>query len=287
MKNDITINVKESGLLLQFLYSELKSTPRGKVKSYLEHRQISVNGTITTKFDFPLSPGDAVKILKSGGSIKPHGIEIIYEDEYFVAVNKPSKLLTVATEGEKLKTAYALLSESRRDRIFVLHRLDRDTSGVLLFAKSRELRDQMQEEWNEIITLREYLAICEGIFEEKKGRCDSLIAENSVHVMYSGKVGKRAITDYEVIHEAMGFSLVKVRLKTGRKNQIRVHMKELSHPVVGDKKYGSSENPIGRLGLHASALGFIHPVTGKEVIIRAPKERKFALPKEKCGGKNV
>ena len=138
----------------------------------------------------------------------------------------------------------------------------------------------MQENWNERVTLREYTAICEGVFEVKSGRCDSLIAENSVHVMYSARDGKRAITDYEVLHTSGGFSLVRLRLLTGRKNQIRVHMKELGHPVVGDKKYGSTANPIGRLGLHASALGFVHPVTGEEVKITAPRERKFALPKK-------
>ena len=117
------------------------------------------------------------------------------------------------------------------------------------------------------------------IREKKKGRCDSLISENSVHRMYSGYEGKRAITDYEVIREAGEFSLVRLKLLTGRKNQIRVHMKELGNPVVGDKKYGSETNPIGRLGLHASALSFIHPVTGKEIKINARHERKFALPK--------
>ncbi len=279
MKKDIVLTARESAALLAFLYGELKKTPRGKVKSYLEHRQISVNGTVTTKFDHQINAGDIVKISMSEGSVKVRGIEIIYEDDYFVAVNKPAKLLTVATDGEKIRTAYALLSEHRRGEVYVLHRLDRETSGVLLFAKSREIRDMMQENWNERVTLREYTAICEGIFEEKSGRCDSLIAENSVHVMYSAKAGKRAITDYEVLHESGDFSLVRLKLLTGRKNQIRVHMKELGHPVVGDKKYGSTKNPIGRLGLHAATLGFIHPVTGKEVKVSARRERKFVLPR--------
>ncbi len=279
MKNDIIIAVTESGKLLSFLYGELSKLPRGKVKSFLEHRQISVNGIVTTRFDHPINRGDTVKISMSEGSTKPQGIEIIYEDDFFVAVNKPAKLLTVASDSEKKKTAYALLSQSRKGELYVLHRLDKDTSGVLLFAKKREIRDIMQEDWNERVTLREYIAICEGEFEEKSGRCDSLIAENSVHVMYSAKEGKRAITDYEVLNYSGGFSLVRLHLLTGRKNQIRVHMKELSHPVVGDKKYGSTKNPLGRLGLHASALGFKHPITGEEVRISARRERKFVLPK--------
>ncbi len=280
MKRDIEIKVNEGGKLLAYLYGELSNVARGKVKSYLEHRQISVNGMVTTKFDHPLKAGDTVKISMSEGSVKTHGIEIIYEDEYFVAVNKPAKLLSVPTDKEKERCAYTRLRENRRGELFVIHRLDRDTSGVLLFAKKREICTQMQDSWNESVTLREYMAICEGRFEKKKGRCDSLISENSVHVMYSGREGKRAITDYEVIREEGEYSLVRVKLLTGRKNQIRVHMKELGNPVVGDKKYGSETNPIGRLGLHASALGFIHPVTRKEIKISARHERKFALPRD-------
>ncbi|MBQ8003711.1 MAG: RluA family pseudouridine synthase [Oscillospiraceae bacterium] len=280
MKKDIIINISSSGELLKLLYEELKKLPRGKVKSYLEHRQVLVNGVVTTKFNHPLKPGDTVKIALGEGTQMPHRLEILYEDEQLIAVNKPAGLLSVASDGEKQRTAYSRLSEARRGDVFVVHRLDRDTSGVLLFAKSRQIRDALQEDWNERITLREYFAICEGDFEQKKGRCDSLIAENRVHVMYSAREGKRAITDYEVVKARGGFSLVRVKLLTGRKNQIRVHMKELGHLVVGDKKYGSSSNPIGRLGLHAAALGFIHPVTGKEIIIKAGTERKFTLPKK-------
>lgn len=279
MKRDMVFEVKENSELLKFLYAEVKGVPKGKIKSFLEHRQVSVNAIVTTKFNFALKSGDTVKISTGEGTRETRGIKIIYEDEWIVAVNKPAGLLTVATDSEKLKTAYVLLSENRRGRLFVVHRLDRDTSGVLLFAKSAEIKEKLQEDWNDRILLREYLAVCEGNFEKKKGVCKSYIAENNAHIMYSGREGKLAITEYEVLRENAEYSYVKLNLKTGRKNQIRVHMKELGNPVVGDKKYGSTKNPIGRLGLHASRLGFIHPVSGEELIVKAEPERKFTLPK--------
>lgn len=279
MKKEIILNVEENGELLKFLYEKLSNIPRGKVKSYLEHRQVSVNGSVTTKFNFALTSGDTVKITTAEGTRETRGIEIIYEDEDFLAVNKPAKLLSVATEKERERCAYSIIRENRKGDLFILHRLDRDTSGVLVFAKNAKIRERMQANWNELVSTREYLAICEGEFEKKSGRCESLISENRVHVMFSGKTGKLAITDYEVIEESGGFSLLRVNLRTGRKNQIRVHMKDLGHPVVGDKKYGAGENPIGRLGLHASKIGFTHPKTGKEIIITAKKDRKFTLPK--------
>lgn len=279
MRKEIVLNVKENAELLKFLYVKLSKIPRGKVKSYLEHRQVSVNGVVTTKFNFALKDGDTVKITTGEGTKEARGIDIIYEDEDFLAVNKPAKLLSVAADNERSRCAYSILRENRKGDLFVLHRLDRDTSGVLVFAKKREICTLMQDDWNERVTLREYLAICEGSFAEKRGRCESFISENRVHVMFSGRSGKLAITEYEVVEEKGEFSLVRVNLKTGRKNQIRVHMKDLGHPVVGDKKYGATQNPISRLGLHASKIGFTHPKTGEEIIITAKPERKFALPK--------
>ncbi|MBQ7120534.1 MAG: RluA family pseudouridine synthase [Oscillospiraceae bacterium] len=280
MKKEIILNVKEPSELLKLMYAEIKGVPKGKIKSFLEHRQVSVNGIVTTKFNHPVKSGDTVKISTGEGTRETRGIKIVYEDEWIVAVNKPSGLLTVATDREKEKTAYALLSENRRGKLFVVHRLDRDTSGVLLFAKSYEIKEALQEDWNDRILLREYLAVCEGSFESKKGVCKSFIAENSAHIMYSAREGKLAITEYEVLRENAEYSYVKLNLRTGRKNQIRVHMKELGNPVVGDKKYGSTKNPIGRLGLHAVRLGFIHPVSGEELIVKAEPERKFTLPKK-------
>ncbi|MPM46628.1 tRNA pseudouridine synthase C [bioreactor metagenome] len=206
--------------------------------------------------------------------------EIIYEDKVLLAVNKPAGLLSVATDTEKERTAYRLLKPGREGRLFVVHRLDRDTSGVLLFAKSQEIKDALQKNWEETALLREYLAVCEGVFTEKKGRCDTILRENSVHQVYSvsSGEGKRAITNYEVLRENGRWSLVRITLETGRKNQIRVHMRELGHPVAGDKKYGASGNPLGRLGLHASRLDILHPITHSPISLTAKYDKRFHLP---------
>ncbi|MBP8640337.1 MAG: RluA family pseudouridine synthase [Oscillospiraceae bacterium] len=281
-KEDIVFEVKEDGGLLSCVRKERPELPSGKAKSYLEHRMISVDGTITSKFDYPVKQGQTIKISQAVNSSYDSPLEVIYEDSDLLAINKPAGLLSVATDTEKENTAIRLLRESGIDPLYVVHRIDRDTSGVLLFSKSIEIRDKLQASWEEIIR-REYLAVCEGVFAEKRGRCDTILRETSTHLVYSVKSGEgqRAITNYEVIKENAHYSYLRVLIETGRKNQIRVHMKELSHPVVGDKKYGAHGNPMGRLGLHASLLEFIHPRTENPVVIKAPTESRFRLPKEK------
>jgi len=280
IKPDIVFTAPNDSGLLECVKRELTGFPAGKIKSFLEHRQISVAGVTTTKFDYPVKRGQAIKIRQTVSPEKagPRP-DIIYEDEYMVAINKPAGLLSVATDTEKEKTAYRLLKEGREGQIFVVHRLDRDTSGVLLFAKNPEIRDTLQNNW-ENTPRREYLAICEGVFGEKKGRCDTLLRETSTHLVHSAPFGgKRAITNYEVVNDNGHFSMVRIWIETGRKNQIRVHMSELSHPVVGDKKYGAKSNPLGRLGLHANMLEIIHPVTKNSIVLEAKADSKFRLPK--------
>ena len=281
-KEDIVFEAKEDGGLLECVRKERTELPSGKAKSYLEHRMISVDGTITSKFDYPVKRGQTIRISQTVNSSYGAPLEIIYEDSDLLAINKPAGLLSVATDTEKENTAIRLLRESGIDPLYVVHRIDRDTSGVLLFAKSIEMRDKLQASWEDVIR-REYLAVCEGVFAQKSGRCDTILRETSTHLVYSVKSGEgqRAITNYEVIKENAYYSYLRVLIETGRKNQIRVHMKELSHPVVGDKKYGAHGNPMGRLGLHASLLEFIHPRTGNAVVIKASPESRFRLPKEK------
>ena len=218
--------------------------------------------------------GDIIKIL-TGEQPAPLPFKILYEDEQLLAIEKPAGLLSASTDSEKEVTAFRILKDSKRE-VYTLHRLDRDTSGVLVFSKSREIRDIMQEDWNGRVTKRGYTAICEGIFEKKSGVIETSLAESSTHMVYStDRGGKRALTEYTVISESGGYSLLEINILTGRKNQIRVHMKESGHPVAGDKKYGCGSDPLRRLALHATELVFIHPVSGDTVSIRS--EPPFSL----------
>ncbi len=280
MKHDIIFKVTNPGGLLDCVKLEQPGLAAGKAKSFLEHRLISVDGVVTTKFNFPVQAGQTIRISREQSGTYECPLEILYEDDVLLAVNKPAGLLTVASDTEKEKTAYRLLSDSGAAPIFVVHRLDRDTSGVLLFAKSAEIRETLQNDWDNV-SRREYHAICQGVFAEKSGRCDTLLRETATHLVYSASYGdgKRAITNYQVVKENSKYSYLHIQIETGRKNQIRVHMKELSHPVVGDKKYGATGSPLGRLGLHASLLEITHPVTGKSLSIVCPPERSFRLPK--------
>ncbi len=282
-KGDTVFEVKEDGKLLETVRKELPKLPSGKAKSCLEHRMISVDGIITSKFDYPVKCGQTVKITQSDVSSYSSPLPLIYEDEYLLAVNKPAGLLSVANELEKENTAIRLLRDSGIEPLYVVHRLDRDTSGVLLFAKNAEMHDKLKNSWDELIKRREYIAVCEGVFTEKKGRRESLLRETENHLVYSASYGegKLAITNYEVIKENARYSYVRVLIDTGRKNQIRVHMKELGHPIVGDKKYGGHTSSLGRLGLHASVLELLHPQTGENLVIKAPIPTGFRLPKEK------
>lgn len=278
-KLDIVFTAANDSGLLECVKRKLIGYPAGKIKSFLKYRQISVAGVTTTKFDYPVKKGQVITIRQTvlPNRVGP-GPDIIYEDDYLIAINKPAGLLSVATDAEKERTAYRLLKEGREGQVFVVHRLDRDTSGILLFAKSAEIRDLLQNAW-ENTPRREYLAICEGVFSEKNGRCDTLLRETSTRMVYSAPFGgKRAITNYEVLNDNGLYSSVRIWIETGRKNQIRVHLSELGHPVAGDKKYGAKGNPLGRLGLHAGVLEIIHPVTKNPLVLEAKADKRLKLP---------
>lgn len=281
------LQVGKPARLLEFLLEQLAGKSRTTVKSLLAHRQVAVGVYTITQFDFPLEPGQTVTI--NWGLVPEQtrypGVRILFEDPYFIVIEKTAGMLSIATAKEKLMTTYSILSahvkkEDPDNRIFVLHRLDRDTSGVMMFAKSEEIQETMQKSWHEAVTQRTYIAVVEGNVPMEEGTIRSFLKENKALIMYSTKVpgeGDEAITHYKVLKRSELFTLVEVELETGRKNQIRVHMKELGHPVAGDKKYGSKLNPLQRTCLHANLLSFKHPVTGAELTFETPPPHRFLM----------
>ncbi len=277
---------EEDAFLREFLQKKLPEKSLNKIKSMLYHNQVIVNGTITSKYDYPVKAGQKV-IIKSHGAKNTIGsqfLDIIYEDDEIIAINKPAGLLTIATDKEKELTAYHYLTEYLRERdglnhIFILHRLDKDTSGVVIFAKNEELKTKFQDQWNKLVVLRGYIAIVNGHTPEKSGTIKSFLKETTTHLIYSchgDSDGKLAVTHYEVIKENNDYSMLRIKIDTGRKNQIRVHMKDLGNPIIGDKKYGAGSCPIRRLGLHADKLIIKHPVTGKELCFEATPDKAFS-----------
>ncbi len=270
--------------LLPFLLAHMKGKSRNNVKSLLSRRLVAVDGVPLSRFDTPLLPGQQVSILPSSAPrADALPFPILYEDEHLIVVNKPAKLLSVATDREKTRTAYHMVTDyvkARRvdDRIFVLHRLDRDTSGVLMFARDAQTKELFQARWNEIVTRRGYLAVVEGVPKPAQDTIRSYLVETDTHLSFSGAPGKgakEAVTSYQILKAGNGYALLDISIETGRKNQIRVHMKEKGCPVAGDKQYGARTNPIGRLCLHASELSFTHPATGEPVTFKAKMPRDF------------
>ena len=240
----------------------------------LGHGQISVNKRVTRQFDTELKPGDVVGINYGRGKVefKNPLLRIVWEDDDLIVINKKEGLLSISTERVKERTAYHLLNEyvkqsDPRNRIYILHRLDRDTSGLMMFAKSPAIKEQLQSNWNSAITMRTYVAVVEGRPEKDTDLIVSNLTENrkmQVYVTPEGD-GKEAITRYKVLQSNANYALLELELETGRKNQIRVQMQSIGHPVAGDMKYGAETNPARRLLLHARRLYFIHPRTGEEM----------------------
>lgn len=280
--------VTEPSELLPFLLQILSKQSRNSVKSILTRGQVTVDGKVLTKHNHPLEPGQTVGILANKEALKKtslSGLKILFEDEAIIVINKDASLLSMATDDPKEPTAYRQLSQyvkedNKANRIFVVHRLDRDTSGVMLFAKSEELKEKLQNNWKEIVKERIYTALVEGEIKKDAGTISSWLTESKamkVHSSPKDNGGQHAVTHYRKIRANKEYSLLEVELETGRKNQIRVHMESLGHPVAGDKKYGARTNPMKRLGLHATTLAFIHPATGELVRFSAPVPKAFLL----------
>ncbi len=286
-KKEWTVEIQEE--LLVYLLQQMANRSRNSVKSILSRGQVSVNGHVVTKHNYILEPNDAVVVSfgTSSGGTRMVGLSIIFEDDDLIIIEKEAGLLSMASEHEKQLTAYRQLMDhvKRQDkgnRIFIVHRLDRDTSGVMMFAKSAQVQRMLQENWKRTVRDRTYIALVEGAVEQRKGTITSWLNETSTLLVYSSPEpngGQKAVTNYEVLKKNSKMSLLKVNLETGRKNQIRVHMQELGHPIVGDKKYGASGNvTIGRLGLHAQVLAFKHPIKEKMSRFESPVPKAFLKP---------
>lgn len=280
-----TFHVSRPAELMQFLMEVMSGISRNKVKSLLTNRTVYVDQVITTQYNFQLKPGMKVQISKQRGQkeFRSSLLKIVYEDAYLIVVEKREGLLSIATNRERERTAYSILTEyvqrsAREHRIFIVHRLDRDTSGLMVFAKDERTKRNLQDNWANIVTDRRYVAVVSGEVEKDSGTITSWLKDNKVYVTYSSMSnngGDKAVTHYKVIKRANGYSLLELELETGRKNQIRVHMQDMQHPVVGDTKYGDGVNPIGRLALHAFKLWFYHPVTGELMKFETPYPSSF------------
>lgn len=282
-KNVREYPVKRNCELLEFLLETFKGQSRNSVKSLLGSHRVTIDGAPVTQFNFKLFPGDTIIISQSPIRKKTRSnLPIIYEDEEIIVINKPSGLLSIASDKEKGSTAYRMLSDyvqqkDKHNRVFVVHRLDEDTSGVLMVAKNPNIQKALQDNWNDIVSKRGYYAIVEGQMPQKSGTIKSYLKKNAQNMMYSSKDknGQFSVTHYSVMKESDEYSLLDVNIDTGRKNQIRVHLGDLGHHVIGDDKYGEPSNPIKRLGLHSYCLELKHPITGKKMKFTAPMPAEF------------
>ena len=275
--------VHEECELLEFLFLKFPKLSRNAVKSILSGHYVAVNGAPVSQFNLKLSKDDVVIVSKQRISKKNRqDLPIIFENDELIVINKPSGLLTIPSDNEKGRTAYRMVNDyiqqkDKHNRIYVVHRLDEDTSGVLMFAKNPKIKDILQKNWNDIVLERGYYAIVEGKMEKQEATLINYLKENSLNLMYvtnDKKAGKKCITKYKVLKSNNEFSLLDVNIDSGRKNQIRVQLGHIGHHVIGDDKYGEPADPLKRLGLHAYKLKFVHPVTKKivEFVTEMPKQ---------------
>ena len=272
--------------LMKFVEVRRPDAKRGDIKKWLKYGHLMVDGVIATGFDTPVPPGGIVDFNASRPFpvFRHPRIEIVYEDDDVIVINKGYGLLSVNAPGRKREeNAFDILRDYVKrvdpaNRLYVVHRLDRETSGLMMFAKTEAAQETLRHNWNNMILERLYVALLEGNVEQDSGFIKSRLAENSRFVVYSTEEpgeGKLAVTNYEVIGRGNGYTLAHFSLDTGRKNQIRVHASEMGHPIAGDRKYGARTSPLHRLALHAETLRFAHPVTRKDMYFRTPIPTKF------------
>lgn len=274
------IIVKKDGELLDYLVNNVDMS-RKKLKQYLVHGSIYVNNTNTTKYNYKVHTGNKIFIDTNSKNIKKLPFTILFEDEHIIVVDKPSGLLTMATEKEKEKTLYHmireyLVSKDKKNRVFIVHRLDKDTSGVVIFSKDENTKKLLQNNWNDFVKLREYTLVCHGKLKREEGRIINYLKETKTKLVYttSKDRGIEAITNYKVIKSNDDYSLVSVYLETGRRNQIRVAFQDMGNPIVGDKVYGIKDDET-RLYLHANRLKIYYPYIKKEILFESKNPIEF------------
>lgn len=287
IKTLLTFNVVNEAILIDFIMEKMHGISRNRAKALIVNRVVLVNNAITTHPLTELKPGAVVQLDRSKHKHAFHSkdLDIVYEDPYLLVIDKHPGLLSMSNNTRQL-TAQTVLNRylekgGGRNTSHIVHRLDRDTSGLMVYAKDVQTQQTFVDGWQELVSDRRYIALVEGVFEKPQGCVRSWLTEDKRFITHSSPTdngGKYAVTHYNVLTSSNGYSLVECVLETGRKNQIRVHMAELGHPVVGDAKYGSKNDPMRRLGLHAYMLCFTHPVTGKRLRFETPVPACF----EKC-----
>ena len=272
--------VNKNSELLEYLYEHL-DMPKKRVKQYLVHGAVYVNEDRVTQYNYPLVAGMKIMIDTNSKNSRSLPFSIIFEDDHLLVVNKPSGLLTIATEKEKERTLYHIVrdyvvSKNPHGRIFIVHRLDRDTSGIVLFAKDEKTKNQLQENWNDYVSLREYTAIVCGHPKEESGQIVQYLKETKTNLVYVSprEDGKKAITNYSVLKTSDKYSMLKVTIETGRRNQIRVAFASKKMPILGDKKY-CEKSKVNRLYLHANRLKIYYPVIKKDILFETSIPTEF------------
>lgn len=277
--------VREQTTLLEFIMQTMDGISRNRAKDILAGHGVTVDRRNTTRFDEPLSPGQVVRISKhkQSNQLLNQYMKIVYEDRDLVVIEKAAGILSMPATAKQY-SAKQVLDEYFEKRHFrctahTVHRLDRDTSGLMMYAKDIEIAHILEDNWQQIVYDRRYVAVVSGEMEREGGTIESWLKDNKAYITYSSPTdpggGKYAVTHYHTLQTTPTRSLVELKLETGRKNQIRVHMQDIGHPVLGDRKYGDGHDPIGRLCLHAYRLHFYHPRTGEPMHFETPFPKEF------------
>lgn len=273
--------------LLQFLYNAMPQRKRTNIKELLKHNCVKAGQTVTTQFDHPLNPGDIVAVnhTREWPRFYNRRVKLIYEDDDIIVINKGYGLLSMGNDRVSDGTAYSIVRDyvkwqNPANKLFIVHRLDRDTSGLMMFARNIQAKETLQHNWNNMVLERKYIAVVEGKVDTDQGTLRSYLVENTRYEVYSTpnpdiEGAQLAVTRYKVLKRANGYTLLELSLDTGRKNQIRVHMSDMQHPISGDRKYGAKSSPIHRLALHAMTLKFAHPITRQLMSFTTPIPTAF------------